>query len=594
LLAAVLLHAGLVLRQFPMRSLREGHPLTSAELSCHLAHASEGHEFLAKRHRLWGYSNRYMAGYPFGLWNSFGKRGYEFAPAIFPMLSLEAAYYLWIVLSAFLPPVLMAWAGHVVYGRWRTTTVCFLLAGAVYHLGNIIKYPWTSGMIAYVFGGALAALYGAYLYRAWSCGSFRLAFVAGITLGVTLWVHPFAALPAALATLAVPGFDRARARSSIRAWLCLGTALAMAGGLLLPWLLPLWAFRDQRIYMSHVRLESGIKYLIMDVFSDRRYRFPFDRRPLLHVVLVLAAVGSMIAARRGARGVLVFTGTAAGLFLCAYFFAYSRFLEQTQPYRFLGTAKLFALVPAALGLEQLWRWFRESNAGGRLATVSVALMLAPSLLGYGLDFVNDWGRTAHGLDEHRRAVVAWLQARRDRPGRVLVEDWILGNVVPYYTGQEVIGGTMVAEAPLLQSWPRAGVEAAMRQGDLERYLDLYNVAFVIAQSPYWREAVEALEPRCRRIEQFGPLSVFECDTNRLSYLWNSDPAEGATVKAEPNRIVIEAAPAGRFVIKYHYLQSLKAPAGVHLFPQKLLEDPAPFIGVDNPAGLRSIVIDNAY
>ncbi|GAG19663.1 unnamed protein product, partial [marine sediment metagenome] len=79
IVALVTIHGVLVLYQFPVSSVREGNPLCSGDLSWHFASAVEGDTFIRGEHRLWGYSPSFMAGYPFGAWISFSKRGYEFA-----------------------------------------------------------------------------------------------------------------------------------------------------------------------------------------------------------------------------------------------------------------------------------------------------------------------------------------------------------------------------------------------------------------------------------------------------------------------------------------------------------------------------------
>jgi hypothetical protein len=60
--AALLLHAGLVFRHFPVSSFASNQPLTSGDLSFHFAHLAEGRSFIRSTGAIWGYSPTFMAG----------------------------------------------------------------------------------------------------------------------------------------------------------------------------------------------------------------------------------------------------------------------------------------------------------------------------------------------------------------------------------------------------------------------------------------------------------------------------------------------------------------------------------------------------
>jgi hypothetical protein len=457
-------------------------------------------------------------------------------------------------------------------------------------------------MIAFVFASALAVFYAACLDRCWREARWWFPLLAGISLGGIVWVNTLAVVPAGLATLLVSWSCR-RAWQSGWAWLRVCAAFGLALLLVLPWLMALLEFRDLRGYMDLARIPSGWKYLVMDFLSDRRYRFHFDRRALLHVVTVLAAVGTWYAHRRGDAPLVAFGLTALALLVCTYAFACSRFLDQTEPYRYLSSAMLFAFAPAAMGLRWLCEHWRAANAHGRVATLCVGLMFLPSLTGYGFDFAYRWQRPVTGLNVAQRAVAAWLAEHRDRPGRVLCEDPWLGNVLPWYTGQAVIGGTIGDESVLPHRWSGIGAWSVFgetqrrvcRKNDtLDDYLALYNVAFVVAQRPAFTRDMEAMSNAWHAVQRVGGYTVFETDPARLTYVWKAESGHSAVVTAEPNRITVRAAPKGRFVLKYHYLETLRSTKGTTLYSEKLMDDPVPFIGVDNSRGLAQIEIENQY
>ena len=60
-----------------------------------------------------------------------------------------------------------------------------------------------------------------------------------------------------------------------------------------------------------------------------------------------------------------------------------------------------------------------------------------------------------------------------------------------------------------------------------------------------------------------------------------------------DRVRIENASVGRLVVKTHWIDTFKAEPDVPLSPVYLLDDPVPFIAVDNAVGHKDILIYNA-
>ncbi|GAG06832.1 unnamed protein product, partial [marine sediment metagenome] len=186
-----------------------------------------------------------------------------------------------------------------------------------------------------------------------------------------------------------------------------------------------------------------------------------------------------------------------------------------------------------------------------------------------------------------------------------------------FTGREVIGGHLGGASALAHSWAHVGwkrvfgfkrEEQRISMEQLGEYFRLYNIAFVVAGSKVFKEELDLFvrQKTARTTEgidvtEFGYLKVYAMDRRSLSWLWKSaeaaDNADGLNevgVAASPNQIVIENAPAGPFVLKYHFQETLTCVEGTSIGPVKLLDDPVPFIRVDNATGLRTIKITNAY
>jgi len=598
--ALALLNLLLVMHRFPASSLRERNPLVSLELGWHFADAAEGHAFLRGRGAIWGYSPHFMAGYPFGAWNSVGRRGYESASCLFFFADFETAYYIWLVLASCLPPVLIALAFALLGRIGGETVACFTIATIVHQFGNIVAYVWRSGMIAFPFACAWAVLYVALLVRTLERRSWICAVAGGLALAAQVWLHPLVLPAAGIGTVAaLLVYRRETLRPAMLLRLAVLAAIALA--LVLPWAGVLCALRDTRIHMFHERMLSGVKHFVMDFFSDRRYRFHFDRRVLLHAVMVLAFLGVWRTHGNERRAPLVMGLTVLGLLACTYGFAYNGFLKQTTPYRYLTGAKLFALLPATVGLARAADLWRGANRNGRILAVCLAIALMPGFAGYAFDYAYV-GRVRHvGMDRNEKAVIVWLKKNAPRNGRVVC-DRNIGNLIPYQTGLEVIGGTLSDEATLAHTWTSTGLagafgrrgpaaDVARRRVRTAQYLDLYNVGAVVTADPLLREDMSAQE-HWHRAPDIGPFAVFMTAPERLSFVVEGAAQKGVVVNAESDRIVIENAPAGSFTIKYHYLASLSASGGARLHAASVPDDPVPFIGVDNAAGRERIEIRN--
>jgi hypothetical protein len=81
----------------------------------------------------------------------------------------------------------------------------------------------------------------------------------------------------------------------------LGLVAAIALVILAPWLQALWRFRDLRDSTPTPFLAASWKDLVMDFFSDRGYRRPFDRQTYFHAELMLLGLGAITAWRRRCR-----------------------------------------------------------------------------------------------------------------------------------------------------------------------------------------------------------------------------------------------------------------------------------------------------
>lgn len=592
-------HVALCLRQFPIRGAVGSNPPVSGDLSTHLAHAYEGNSFIRGQGSMWGYSPSYMAGYPFGLWNSVGRRGYEMTAAAVPRQRVGCAFHFYVLFSAITPPVIMVIIAYVVARSWRFCVFALGLTLILYHVDNIISSIWQVGMLSFTLSTSLILLAVCLLPSLLEKPNPGKVVLCGILFGFAIALHPLASV---VAVCSVPVVLFAYRKTLYKPASLL---VVLAIGLItivmqLPFMLQLWEFRELRSPVERQVLQGGIRCFIMDFFTDRRYLNHFDRRPLFHAVVLFAVVGAL-RREHGSRIARMLALSAGVILIFTYGAEYSKFLRNTQPYRYLSSALMFAIIPAVYGMRWFFDMLVRTEGAARKAFCALLLLLAPVYGGYIIDFTRG-GDIGQGLDKDQLKTIEFLRTNNvNTESRVLCDDGILGNIIPPLTGRPVIGGTMSYDAALPHSW--SSVEKAFRirpvagigidTDNLSRYCSLYNVGLVVTCRNDVRNAVTNCNAlAANRMADIGRYSVYSVRDGKLTYVMGSNAVNSTTVKASPNKIYVGEAPVGNFVLKFHYLDTLRACSGVFVYPTNLANDPVPFIGIRNDSGRCNIEIVN--
>ena len=431
---AMLIHAGLVLRAYPPGFLMRGDVPLMGDVPRYFATTVA----VAETGGLYGYDPYNMAGYPAGLWNSMGKKGFEIAHLLLPWIGLPRLFYLVIVGLCLLCPVALWLALRPYAGAPIARRLLFGLSLVFWHLSTDIAYFWSFGNI---FFPAAACALGVMVVLADQVLSGRRPLVTAAALGVmasaVFYAHTVA-LVAALAPLAALLVLRRAWRLPVARWGGLLVALLTFAALSVWWLVPLLQTRGDCLPQPKDWFQSGPKQLVMDLFSDRAYRQPFDRNFLYHVVVVLGLCGTWMLWRQRQRPLFVALGVggAAALAL-TYGGSYVDALQPLQPYRFTIPASLLLLGPAAAALEAGWGVVRHSTPAMQRVVAVLLLLLMPGFTGYLIDLT--WPRSSMAIPAAQLEV---MQHLRDHPvqGRVLIDEPSLGHILPYFNRVSVLGG----------------------------------------------------------------------------------------------------------------------------------------------------------
>jgi hypothetical protein len=185
------------------------------------------------------------------------------------------------------------------------------------------------------------------------------------------------------------------------------------------------------------------------------------------------------------------------------------------------------------------------------------------------------------------------------PGRMLVECRELDDphfleFLALHTGRQLLGGPygsilMASKFTLFVTGNRPVIFERllekMSEEEFGKYMELYNVSRIAVTSS--RSAVCLRQFRTVLSEELpvGEYRIFK--VNRPS-TWFAQG--GGEVTASLDRIEILGASRGTLVLKYHWLSTLKTVPSVPMKPVHLMDDPVPFIEIDNDGDARRILI----
>lgn len=574
-------HVALVVRQFPWRIfVREEIPL-KGDVYRYFPTA----EAAAQAGGIFGYDPYFMAGYPVGLWNSIGKKGFEILHLLLPPVPLPRLFYGTLVGVATLAPI-VAWLGirrrceEQAGFKWLVLAVLLIY----WHLDTQLAYFWGFGNVFFPAAACLGIVAVALAQDLLTQPApvWRGALL-GVVLAAIFYMHTVV-LAALIGSLVYLAAVHRRVFATRPVWAAVGLAAATCLALAVWWLVPLLLTADDCVPQPHPWLQSSWKHLLMDLFSDRAYRHHFDRNLLFRCALVFGILGVI----RGWRTQPLVAPMAVGGLWCtfiAYAGSYLGPVAALQPYRFLIPAVLFMLVPATVGGAWIARVCLAANAEMRVAAAALVLAILPSVSGYVLDLA--WNRPACGLNRRQQQVLTWV---RELPGtgRILTDDRSVSHVIPHFCRRAVIGG-LSTQAFLKHRF--AGSDDYGRlfgrkctewtAAELKPYLDAYGIEYALFSRFDWI-AFAQREPQI--FEPVGRLDswhVFRIRDAKPSLVLEGD----AEARADYQEIRITHCRSTTLVLKLHYADWLQADQGVRVLPQKVLNDPIPFLRLSVPAGV---------
>jgi hypothetical protein len=393
-------------------------------------------------------------------------------------------------------------------------------------------------------------------------------------------------------------------------WAASGVGFALLANAF--WLVPLFdhfadEFAGRVVAALPIFVSNDALTFLKDYLSDNQYwsfRKTISGKLLRLSLLFMGAAGlaQLIRARRLPLAASLATLVVL-LFLLTYFGSLAERVQLLQPLRFKLPLDSTLALCAAFGFEgwssKSLRW-RNTMAGALLV----------GLIGAGLcvSKTEASGRMRIQSEPHPpvAALVDWLRAEAPREGRVLFEEsgdetgFVYGGVylssfIPSWTGHQLIGGPTNLYADRhafaeLHSGSLFGRDPRnYSNAELRRYLELYNVGTLVAFHPVTIHRFSRLAGLVVPVRRFGRIAVFRVD-QPLSWFLEGE----GKVEARLGELILSdvrpSAPDDAVVLKYHWIEGMRAEPPLVLEPVQREGDPIPFIRIAKPPASFKLIV----
>ncbi len=586
IIVLLLIHIGLVFRSYPLDVFSDGEIPLKGDIARHFATAHGS----AECGGLYGYDPYFMAGYPVGLWNSMGKKGYELAHLALPGVGLPRLFYGVIVVLCLLNPILLWAALRSHAGSKRVSAILFVLVILFWQLGSQVSYFWNFGNIFFPAAACWIVMMCAATQQILLGRRTVLNMIwLGLLATAVLYCHSVALVAAAIA-LAVLVLVHGIKNLKTSQVACLLAAVFICLALSAAWLCPLLLSRADCLGQPKLWFQGGPKHLVMDVFSDRAYQHHFDRNFLYQFAIVVGCAGLVASWKKDSSRFAAALGIGAiAVLVLTYLGHLVPPIRAIQPYRFTIPAMILLLLPAARGVDLGLRVFSEAGRKDRLLVLVVIALLLPRFSAYLIDL--SWPPDRPGITEPRQAVIEAVREMEIK-GRLLCDDIGLGHILPYTCEVPVLSG-LSSQAFLhhrFAGMDEEGILFGRRPGawdgaKLTEYLRAYAVEYAIFSSRPWLSLAARSDSPFERMQRVGGHTIFKVRDADVDYVLEGE----AVVSADHNMIAVSEA-SGSLLLSFHYAEWLSAGEGVTLVPETVLDDPVPFIRATPGSGARDFVI----
>ena len=543
-----------------------------------------------------GYDPFFNAGFVDGIHYYVSGRLPALMAALFsPGIDEIPLYKAYVFGSSVLAPLCIVGAAVALRLAPREAAIASALGIAMWWV-SYLRWYFTAGMVGYVTTCYLAVLFIALLFR--ELDRNRRSWVPvwlGLFGAFCFFWHqhfPFAVAIAVLAYLAVRGRELEYPRTLVT--LAIVAAVSLIPNL--PWIYETLRYHEgyaENATQNLVDANMLWRELLGKLGDNARGSKVY---PLLLLGALIACVRPGDARRRGLW--TAFLASAVALELLAYLGSAVPLIGKIQPNRFAPAGYLLLCIPAACGLDALFRAIVDRVSRARLAAGALGVLVlgAAAVLAWEVrSEVTTGPHARYGatppqvrpLGEDSAWVLQWLERKTTADQRVLFENSLgrvhdgahMAGYYAYRSQREFIGGPY----PFMNfaaAWDDVAFGKRLADIPIARmreYFSLYNIGAIIAHSPGAKAYFDRM-PGVRLDATHGALHVYTVEGESSYFLAGS----GRVVERGHNRLTLSDLVGPEVVLKYHYVPGMASDPPVRIDGVRMLDDPNPFVRIKEP------------
>ncbi|MEM2955978.1 MAG: hypothetical protein QW041_00120 [Candidatus Pacearchaeota archaeon] len=556
-------------------------PLIHDDYATHFASSINSVHFFMTKFRLWGYDPYHSAGYPSGIILSMSNHWAILFNILFGwILGDILAFKIAVFLALSILPILALYSAKN-YGFGKINSLAFSIVSMAFVFGlNESKKMIVYGMYGYLLSVFLSFFVSSIFLRYINTQK-NIDWIKFTLLGAfAFFVHPFSAIICTI--LCTPIFILNIKKISIKTLIKIILSIVMIILINLIWLLPTIQFKD---YIT----EPYPYYTTYDSLT----RFMQNTAIPLIIIFILFFV-FLYSSLKNKKFFLaiVFLFTFIILFVISFFGSQIGMPTNLFPGRFILPLVLLCLLSISSLIQKA---LERNNLILLIIFIILLVSFAPSPMKIICGYDNQ--------ESEANKILDFIKMNTSENARIHVQDSrnspYFGShftaLIPLATKKQILAApfsstssksdfTQFVDDQIFNK-NLTGTVNVISQKNLSDYLEIYNVKYFLIYSDNARKFFES-NNRMEKVFDSGRFAIYSYLDSDESFCYRCN----ATVKADYDIIEVENAPLGNVILKYHYIDTLKIkPESLKIKPIKLLDDPMPFIMIENNNESRFVI-----
>lgn len=552
-------------------------PVLQDDYSLHFTSTLDSSSFLRQNQRVWGYDPYFLAGYPSGTVFALTTQWtILFNVLIGRFFSPPFVFNFAIFIGLLIMPILALFTARH-YGLGKANSLAFfafslfLLAGF-----QMIKNFTYCGMYGFLLAVFLSFLTSSFFFH--YCTEKRTLDLINMAVFGTLalWVHPFSTIVCLILCGPVVLFNF---RKLSFGDIC--KCILFIAPIILINLIWIWPFL-RFLHLTALPASSYMKTSYALMFSELKRNSPVALIMILFVYFLYSRFSN-----RDHILAVPFSLSFIILFIISFFGSQVGFVY--EPARFLVPLVLLCVLAIASLVKEEW------GTGNVLFGVTILLLLV-SLLSRPVEF------TCGYKNPEETNILNFIKTNTSKNARIHVQessthapfDRLYTVMIPRNTSRQILSAPFTYP-PMKFKFTQFIDDVAfdkrlndLSDNELEKYLELYNIKYFLVfgnnESAFFDK-----KRRFRRVFSSGIFRIYDYLDSDESFCYKCN----ATVTADYDKIIVENATPGSVILKYHYIDTLRIePGNLKIGPIRILDDPVPFILVENGERSAFVITNN--